>query len=52
MHNAIRFIKDKTGATAIEYALLATFIAMAIVAVLTTLGPKLSAAFTTVQTDL
>ena len=52
MRNMIRFVKNENGATAIEYGLLASLIAVAIVAVLTTLGPKLSGVFTTVQSSL
>jgi pilus assembly protein Flp/PilA len=47
-----RFIKEESGATAIEYGLIAALISVAIVAVLLTLGPELSATFTDVQTGL
>jgi pilus assembly protein Flp/PilA len=47
-----RFVKEEEGATAIEYGLIASLIAVAIVAVLLTLGPQLKAVFTTVQTNL
>lgn len=47
-----RFIRDEDGATAIEYGLIAALIAVAIVAVLLTLGPQLSGVFTKVQTTL
>ncbi len=52
MRNIMRFIKKEDGATAIEYGLLASLIAVAIVGVLVTLGPKLAGVFTTVQTNL
>ena len=52
MRNMIRFMKDEKGATAIEYGLIASLIAVAIVGVLVTLGPKLSGVFTTVQNNL
>jgi len=52
MKTLIRFIKGEEGATAIEYGLIASLIAVAIVAVLLTLGPRLSAVFTTVQNSL
>ena len=52
MRNMIRFFKNEEGATAIEYGLLASLIAVAIVGVLATLGPKLSGVFTTVQSNL
>ena len=43
MSVARRLARDEQGATAIEYALIITFIATAIVAGLTALGPKLNA---------
>jgi len=52
MTKLIRFVKNEEGATAIEYGLIASLIAVAIVGVLVTLGPKLSGVFTTVQTNL
>ena len=52
MRNIIRFLRADEGATAIEYGLIASLIAVAIVGVLVTLGPKLSGVFTTVQTNL
>jgi pilus assembly protein Flp/PilA len=47
-----KFIRDEDGATAIEYGLIAALIAVAIVAVLLTLGPQLSGVFQTVQDTL
>lgn len=47
-----RFMKEEEGATAIEYGLIASLIAVAIVAVLLTLGPQLRAVFQTVQDNL
>lgn len=47
-----RFCKEDKGATAIEYGLIASLIAVAIVGVLLTLGPTLSGAFQTVQNSL
>jgi pilus assembly protein Flp/PilA len=52
MRKLISFMKAEEGATAIEYGLIASLIAVAIVGVLATLGPKLSGVFTTVQTNL
>jgi pilus assembly protein Flp/PilA len=40
-----RFVKDESGATAIEYGLLASLIALAIIAAVTLLGNRLSAIF-------
>ncbi|EKF19467.1 Flp family type IVb pilin [Nitratireductor pacificus] len=41
-----RFMKDESGATAIEYALLAALIALGIIAGARTLGTSINAAFT------
>lgn len=40
-----RFVKDESGATAIEYGLIAAFIAVVIITVVTTLGTDLVAVF-------
>jgi pilus assembly protein Flp/PilA len=48
----IRFMKNEEGATAIEYGLIASLIAVAIVGILVTLGPKLSGVFASVQAAL
>ncbi|TCQ29786.1 Flp family type IVb pilin [Rhizobium sp. PP-CC-3G-465] len=40
-----RFLKDESGATAIEYGLIASLIALAIVAGATTLGGQINTAF-------
>ena len=40
-----KFLKDETGATAIEYALIATLIAVALIAGATTLGNKVEDSF-------
>jgi pilus assembly protein Flp/PilA len=47
-----RFLRDKTGATAIEYGLIAAGIAVAIIATVTGLGTQLKATFTSVDTGL
>jgi pilus assembly protein Flp/PilA len=47
-----RFLTDESGATAIEYGLIASLISVAIVGVLALLGPKLSAVFQTVSDNL
>lgn len=44
-----RFVKDESGATAIEYGLIAAGISVAIIAVVQGLGTKLQATFTKVQ---
>ena len=43
-----RFVKDESGATAIEYGLIASLIAVVIIVALTTLGTNLSAVFNSV----
>ena len=43
-----RFVADESGATAIEYGLIAAGIAVAIITVVTTLGTNLTATFTKV----
>ncbi|HEY6259575.1 MAG TPA: Flp family type IVb pilin [Xanthobacteraceae bacterium] len=47
-----RFLRDQTGATAIEYGLIAAGIAVAIIAVVQGLGGSLNTTFTTVQTAI
>ena len=41
-----RFAKDESGATAIEYGLIAALVAVVIIAGLTVLGPQLRDTFT------
>lgn len=47
-----RFAADQSGATAIEYGLIASLIAVAIITALTTMGTKLSATLTGVSNKL
>jgi pilus assembly protein Flp/PilA len=47
-----RFMKDESGATAIEYGLIAAGISVAIIAVVQGLGAKLNTTFSSVQTAL
>ena len=47
-----RFYKDESGATAIEYGLIAALIALAIVAGATTLGNEIGNLFNTVGNKL
>jgi pilus assembly protein Flp/PilA len=47
-----RFVKDESGATAIEYGLIAAGISVAIIAVVQGLGSKLKSTFTSVQNAL
>ena len=53
MKNLIaRFVKDESGATAIEYGLIAAGISLAIIAVVNGLGTNLNTKFTTINTSL
>jgi pilus assembly protein Flp/PilA len=47
-----KFIRDESGATAIEYGLIAAGIAVAIITVVTGLGSKLNTTFSSVQNAL
>ncbi len=47
-----RFIQDESGATAIEYGLIAAGISVAIITVVGTLGSNLTATFTSVSSAL
>ena len=47
-----KFIRDESGATAIEYGLIAAGIAVAIITVVQGLGTKLTSTFTSVQNAL
>jgi len=48
----LHFLRDETGATAIEYGLIAAGISIAIIAVVASLGSSLNTTFTSVQTAL
>ena len=53
MKNLIaRFVKDQSGATAIEYGLIAAGISVAIIAVVNTLGGQLQNTFSNVSSQL
>ena len=47
-----RFVKDESGATAIEYGLIAAGISVAIIAVVQGLGTKLNTTFGSVSSAL
>jgi pilus assembly protein Flp/PilA len=47
-----RFVKDESGATAIEYGLIAALISVAIIAGVKTIGTKLSTSFNNIQANL
>ena len=48
----MRFVKDESGATAIEYGLIAAGISVAIIAVVQGLGTNLKTTFGSVQTAI
>lgn len=53
MQNLIRrFAKDESGATAIEYGLIAALISVVIIGVLSTIGTNLSSKFNEISTQL
>ncbi|MBR0873798.1 Flp family type IVb pilin [Bradyrhizobium sp. WSM 1704] len=47
-----RFLKDESGATAIEYGLIAAGIAIAIIAAVNGVGTQLSTKFNTISSSL
>ena len=47
-----RFAKDQSGATAIEYGLIASLISVAIITAVTTIGSNLTGTFTKVSGNL
>lgn len=47
-----RFVKDESGATAIEYGLIAAGISLAIIAIVNGLGTNLNAKFTSINSSL
>jgi pilus assembly protein Flp/PilA len=52
MNKMIRFMSDESGATAIEYGLIAALVGVAIITAVTTLGTKLSGTFSNVSAQL
>lgn len=48
----VRFLKDESGATAIEYGLIAALIAVGIITAAQTLGTQISATFDKVSTEM
>lgn len=47
-----RFVRDESGATAIEYGLIAAGIAVVIITAVNALGTKLTSTFTNVTTQM
>ncbi len=52
MSKIVAFLKNDSGATAIEYGLIAAGISIAIIAVVNGLGTQLNSTFTSVSTQL
>ena len=52
MNILAQFAKDESGATAIEYGLIAALISVVIVGALVAVGQNLNTTFTTIQTKL
>jgi pilus assembly protein Flp/PilA len=47
-----RFVRDESGATAIEYGLIAALIAVVIITALTTIGTNLNVKFNSIASTL
>ncbi|HET7678887.1 MAG TPA: Flp family type IVb pilin [Xanthobacteraceae bacterium] len=52
MKTVSRFLRDESGATAIEYGLIAAGIAVAIITMVNTIGTSLNDKFTDINTKL
>jgi pilus assembly protein Flp/PilA len=52
MKNVMKFLKNKSGATAIEYGLIAALIAVAVIGGVTTLGTNANTTFTKVSAKM
>jgi pilus assembly protein Flp/PilA len=52
MKTLVKLFHDESGATAIEYGLIAALVAVVIVTALTTVGTNLKSTFNTVSTNL
>ena len=52
VNQLVRFTEEEEGATAIEYGLLASLIAVVILGAVRTLGGNVNTAFTTISTAL
>lgn len=48
----VRFMKDESGATAIEYGLIAAGISVVIIGTVNSIGGKIGGAFTTIDNNL
>lgn len=52
MRLIMKFLRNESGATAIEYGLIAAGISLAIIAVMNGLGSKLNTKFTSINSSL
>ncbi len=52
MSSLLQFLRNESGATAIEYGLIAAGISVAIIAVVNALGTQLQSTFSTVASQL
>jgi pilus assembly protein Flp/PilA len=52
MSKLLLFVRDESGATAIEYGLIAAGISIAIIAVVKNIGTTLNTKFTSINTQL
>jgi pilus assembly protein Flp/PilA len=52
MERIKKFLKDESGASAVEYGLLVSLIAVGIILAVSTMGSKLSTTFTNASTNL
>jgi pilus assembly protein Flp/PilA len=52
MRAIVAFLKNESGATAIEYGLIAAGISIAIIAAVNTIGTTLNTKFTSISTQL
>ena len=48
----LKFLRDETGATAIEYGLIVAGISLAIISIIDGLGTKLNTKFTSINSSL
>ena len=52
MSEVVAFLKNESGATAIEYGLIAAGISVVIIATVNTIGTTLNGSFTSISTQL
>lgn len=52
MNKLVRFVKDESGATAIEYGLIAAATGLALVLVMPTISTKLKGTFNTISNQM